>query len=730
MAKQDLSRLRNMGVIAHIDAGKTTTTEHILYYAGAIHRLGGVDEGNTVTDWMELEQEKGITIQSACVPFEWQESLGKETFNFNLIDTPGHVDFTAEVERSLRVLDGCVVVFDAQKGVEAQSETVWRQADKYHVPRLIFINKMDIVGADFDNAVQEVADRLQGRPVPVTFPIGSGSVKDSPTPFGGVIDLITLEACYFESSNPARRDGRVVVRMGLDRAADPGEGRQPVTPDMRAAALRWRERLFDVITEVDDQDRVTSTYLGGQPVDPAVVHELLRQRTLKNEIQPLFCGSGREHTGVQLLLDGVCWYLPSPLDRPPVKGKNPKKDKEELRKPEPDEPLAALVFKIQADPHGELYYLRVYSGTLKSSSRPLNPARDVKEFVTKIYHVHADPSHKDTLDAAYAGDIVAVIGPKKSITGDTICDPQHPVLLESIQFAESVVSMSIEPETTADKQKLEDTLVLLTREDPTFRWHVDRDTGQTLISGMGVLHLEIKSHRLREDFRLKVRVGKPRVSYRETLRRAVEVQGECVRQTGATGMFGKVTVKFEPLPGAPAARGDAETVVVNVTPELRANEAIPGTFLAAAEDGIRGALQSGELGYPVINVRATVTQLELDPQLSTDDAFRIAGFNAVNKALRENIYLLEPIMKLEVTVPEEYLGPVTADLNARRADIREIHARGKLRVIEARVPLAKIFDYADKVRSLSQGRASSTLEPHAYAPAPDEDLRQLLNPEF
>ncbi len=711
----DLTKLRNIGVIAHIDAGKTTTTEHILYYAGAIHRLGGVDEGNTVTDWMELEQEKGITIQSACVPFLWQESFSKTTYNINLIDTPGHVDFTAEVERSLRVLDGCVVVFDAQKGVEAQSETVWRQADKYRVPRLIFINKMDIVGADFDNAIAEVADRLQGRPVPVTAPIGSGSIKDSPTPFGGVIDLVTWEALYFESSTPARRDGRVVVRMDLDRAGDPGEGRQAVTAEMRAAALRWRERLFDVITEADDEDRVTSKYLAGQAVDPAAVHELLRRRTLQNEIQPVICGSGREHIGVQLLLDGVCRYLPSPLERPPVVGKDPKKDKEERRKPEPDAPLSALVFKIQADPHGELYYLRIYSGTLKSSSRPFNPGKDIKEFVTKIYHVHADPSHKDALDAASAGDIVAVIGPKKSITGDTLCDVQHPILLESIQFAESVVSMSIEPESTADKQKLEDTLTLLTREDPTFRWHVDRDTGQTLISGMGVLHLEIKSHRLQKDFKLKVRVGKPRVSYRETLRESRQVQGAFPR------LESYLDVRFDPV--------RSDKMQPPTVSEASDFPDVPLVLREAARAGILGALQSGELGYPVLNVHATITGFTVNPQTSTEIGLEAAGANAVHKALRDNIYLLEPIMHLEVSVPEEFLGPVTADLNARRADIREVHARGKLRVIEALVPLAKIFDYADKVRSLSQGRASSTLEPHSYRQAPDDELRQLLHPE-
>jgi elongation factor G len=704
--KLDLRVLRNIGIIAHIDAGKTTTTEHVLYYAGETHKLGGVDEGTTTTDWMELEQEKGITIQSACIPFHWQEPLQGKKYTINLIDTPGHVDFTAEVERSLRVLDGCVVVFDAQKGVEAQSETVWRQADKYQVPRLIFINKMDVVGADFEQAVEQVRERLQARPVPVTIPIGSGSPKDSRTPFRAVIDLIAMQACYFDPSSPTRPDGKVVRR-------------EPIPAEWQADAQRWREKLFDVLTEADEDDRITSLYLAGEPVPAEAVHDLIRRRTLKNEIQPVFCGSGREHVGVQLLINGVCWYLPSPLDRPPVRGKHPKKDKVESRKPDPSEPFAALVFKIQSDPHGELYYLRIYSGTVKANSRPWNPGKEAKEFVTKLYHVHADPSHKDSLEAAHAGDIVATVGPKESITGDTLCEPQHPILLEAIQFAETVVSMSIEPESSADKQKLENTLTLLTREDPTFHWHVDAETGQTLISGMGVLHLEIKTHRLREDFRLKVRVGKPRVSYRETLARPVRTEGECVRQAGTAGLFGRVTVAFERF------RGEQPITVVNrLDPEK-----VPAEYAAAAEQGIRGALSSGMLGYPVMEVRATLTDAAVDEELSNETAFQAAGADAVHKALRDNVLLLEPIMRLEVTVPEEYLGAVTADLNARRADIKDLLTRGNLRIIEAEVPLARMFDYTDRVRSLTQGRAGWTMEPAAYREAPPEVLHALLHPE-
>jgi elongation factor G len=699
--KPDISKFRNLGIIAHIDAGKTTTTEHLLYYAGAIHRLGSVDEGTTDTDWMELEKEKGITIQSACVPFRWQDCI------INLIDTPGHVDFTAEVERSLRVLDGCVVVFDAQKGVEAQSETVWRQANKYQVPRLVFVNKMDIVGADFDNVLREIRERLEGRPVPLTIPIGSGSVKESATPFRGVIDLLTMEAIYFRSSDPSRPDGKIVVR-------------EPIPPALEEVARNWREHLIDVLTEADTEDWITSAYLEGKPLAVEAMQKLVRRRTLANEIQPVFCGSGREHIGIQPLLDGICWYLPSPLDRPPVQGVHPKKrDKVEIRKPDPDEPFAALVFKIQADPHGELFYLRIYSGTVKANSRVLNPGKEAREFLTKLYHVHADPSNKEPVEIAYAGDIVAAIGPKVSITGDTLCDPQHPILLESIQFAETVVSMAIEPESSADKERLEQVLTILAREDPTFRWSVDRETGQTLMNGMGVLHLEIKLHRIREDFRLKVRVGKPRVSYRETIARPVRVWGECIRQTAAQSLFARLEVQFE------HEHGREPVTFVNLVPP----EILPPAWVSAIEQAIRGALQSGETGYPVIDVKVTLLSAQTHPTDSNELAFQVAAADAVSKALKNNVVLLEPVMRLEVTVPEQYLGPVTADLNARRAEIQQIHVRGNLRVIEAYVPLARMFDYADAVRSLTQGRASYTLEPYRYAPAPPEVLRQLLGLE-
>jgi elongation factor G len=695
MPLSDLSQVRNIGIIAHIDAGKTTTTDHLLYYSGAKHRLGEVDAGTTDTDYDPEEQDRGITIYSACIPFSWRDCT------IDLIDTPGHVDFTAEVERSLRVLDGCVVVFDAQKGVEAQSETVWHQADKYNVPRLVFVNKMDVVGANFANVLEEIRDRLEAVPVAVTIPIGSGSPKDSATPFRGIIDLLEMRALYFEP-----RDEGKTFRM------------EPIPEELQAEAHRWRERLFDVLTEKgrDESDLLTSAYLEGRDVPPDNIRQVLRQQTLKRSIQPVLCGSGREHIGIQPLLDAVIWYLPSPLDRPPVTGINPKKkEKEEKRKPDPKEPFCGLVFKVVADPHGELFYLRIYSGTLKAQSRPLNPGKDQKEMVSKIYHIFADPKNREELPQAPAGDIVALVGLRHSITGDTLCDAQHPILLETIRFADTVISRSIEPESSADKQKLIDTLNSLKKEDPTFSWKVDPETGQTLMNGMGMLHLEIKQNRMERDFRLKVRVGQPLVSYRETLRAPVTVSGE-FRQPGAAGAFGKVTVHLEPFKGEQP---------ITVGSRIKPDRLTP-TFLSAAENGIRNALQSGDLGFPVINVRATIVDGVMDLQLSNEMAFEAAGADAVNQALKNNATLLEPIMHLEVMVPEENLGAITADLNARRAEITEVHNRGKWHVIEALVPLAKTFDYSEKVRSLSQGRASWTMEPHSYAPAPEEVLKGFL----
>jgi elongation factor G len=703
MLAPDLSKIRNIGIIAHIDAGKTTTTEHILFYSGAKHRLGAVDAGTTDTDYDPEEQDRGITIYSACIPFRWRDCT------VNLIDTPGHVDFTAEVERSLRVLDGCVVVFDAQKGVEAQSETVWRQADKYAVPRLVFINKMDVVGADFGNVLEDIRERLEGRPAAITIPIGSGSPKDSPTPFRGIIDLLEMRALFFRAED----EGKTIAS-------------EPIPAEHMATAQEWRERLFDILTERDDQDRLTSAYLEGRPIPAETIRAALREQTLRRHVQPVLCGSGREHIGIQPLIDAVSWYLPSPLDRPPVVGVNPKKpDKEEKRRPDPKEPFCGLVFKIVADPHGELYYVRIYSGTLKAQSRPWNPGKEKKEMVSKVYHVLADPTHREELSEAPAGDIVALIGLKDSVTGDTLCDAHHAILLEPIHFADAVVSRSIEPESSADKQKLVDTLSVLKREDPTFDWRQDPETGQTLMSGMGMLHLEIKQKRMERDFRLRVRVGKPRVSYRETIKEPARAEGVFERQIAQTLVKARVALEIKPEKGA------KENAISYALAGREKND-WPRTVIAALENGIRGALSSGWLGYPVIDLRVIVHELADSPEVPAslnESAVQAAAAEAVHEALKDNVQLLEPVMHLEVTIPEEYLGAITGDLNARRAEISELLTRGKLRVIEALVPLARTFDYSERVRSLSQGRADWTMEPHAYAPAPEDVLKGFFGEE-
>lgn len=701
MATFELSKLRNIGIIAHIDAGKTTTTDHILYFSGAKHKLGEVDAGTTDTDYDPEEQERGITIYSACIPFKWRDCT------VNLIDTPGHVDFTAEVERSLRVLDGAVVVFDGQKGVEAQSETVWRQADKYNVPRLVFINKMDVVGANFEASLESVRERLEANPLPLTIPIGSGSPKDSHTPFKGIIDLLEMKAFYFDAKNEGK-----TIRS------------EPIPEELASAAQNWRDNLFEELTRHDDKDKLTTLYLEGKPIPNDTIREVIREQTLARKINPVLAGSGREHIGIQPLMDAITYYLPSPLDRPPVTGKIPGKDKEEKRGPDPKAPFAGLVFKIVADTHGDLYFLRIYSGTLKANSRVWNPLRQAKEFASKLFHIHADPRNREDLPLAYAGDIVAIVGPKDSITGDTLCEQQHPIILEQIQFAEAVVAKSIEPESSADKDKLADALNRLRKEDPTFTWRVDKDTGQVLMAGMGVLHLEVKQHRLERDFRLKVRVSRPNVSYRETIKHEKRAEGVFDKVIGSTAVLAKVAVRVKPNPGS-------NDNTIEWAPGVRDKVSLTGA--PAIEQSLRESMQSGWLGYPVINLHVTIESvqesLEVPPAMN-ETAVQSSASNALNEALKDNVMLLEPVMRTEVTIPEDYLGPVTADLNARRAEITQVFARGKLRVVEALAPLAKMFDYSDKVRSLAQGRASWTMEPKSYAPVPEDVLKQLLNPDY
>lgn len=700
---QDLKQVRNIGVIAHIDAGKTTTTEHLLYYSGAMHKLGGVDEGTTTTDYDPEEQERGITIYSACVPFEWADHT------INLIDTPGHVDFTAEVERSLRVLDGAVVVFDGQKGVEAQSETVWRQASKYGVPRLVLVNKMDVVGANFARTLESIHNRLtphvaeHGRPVPIVIPIGSGGAADSRTPFRGVIDLIEMKAKFFDADDLGR-----TVRV------------DEIPEENQAEAAKYRELLFELLTHHDEKDLITSAVLDGKDPDPAKVRQLIREQCIAQKIYPVLSGSGREHIGIQPLLDAVTLYLPSPLDRPPVAGTDPKgKGKELKRKPDPKEPFCALVFKAAWHPNGNRFFVRVYSGIMKPGMRAYNPGKDLKENIPKLFHVHADPARGlEEVENGPAGDIVCVVGLKDTVTGDTLCETAHPILLETISFAESVVSQSIEPESGADKDKLALALEVLQLEDPTFKVKADKDTGQILMSGMGTLHLEVKRHRLERDFKLKVRVSQPRVSYREMLRepRTVDVK---VEKLGDKPAFAQLKVSFTNF------KSDKPVGVFNVV-NTEANP-VPNAFLVAAEKALSDALQTGELGYPMMNAQARMLDAKFDPQLSSDDAFVAAAIRAYREATQDNVQLLEPIMKVTVATPTEFLGGVTGDLGARGGMIEDASSNesGMSEVI-ATVPLAKLFTYANDVRSLSQGRAAAGMEPHSYKPAPDDVLRQLL----
>jgi len=691
-----LQSIRNIGIIAHIDAGKTTTTERILYYTGETHRMGDVDKGNTVTDYLPEERERGITIVAAAITCRWKD------VTINIIDTPGHVDFTAEVERSLRVLDGAVVVFSAVEGVEAQSETVWRQASKYHVPRLCFINKMDRIGAEFERVFGEIQERLEGHPIPVQIPIGAGP-EGTMGEFQGLIDLIAMKALYYKTED---------LGSSITEADIP----EDLLPD----AQLWRERMLNSLSDFDEAfTEAFMAHLEGAELAEGEIVAALRRAALTGRVQPVLCGSSFKYVGVQRLLDAVAAYLPSPLDKPPVVGHHPKKGTEVTRRPSPDEPFCGLVFKITNDAHGDLSFVRIYSGQLKAGSRAYNPGRDKKENCSRLYHIRADDREK--VEQATAGDIVGVVGLKESVTGDTLCDAAHPLLLEKIEFPETVISMSIEPVSSIDKGKLSDTLASLAREDPTFSYKVNEETGQTLISGMGELHLEILKNRMIRDYNLKVHVGRPRVSYRETIKRAVKrVQGTCIRQTGGSGLYAKVSIDLEPETqpkGAPVLR------FVNA---LKGG-VIPSEFLSAIEAGFREEAKSGgRTGYPLVDLKVTLVDGDTHDVDSNELAFRFAASDALRKAVHEaGAVLLEPIMKLEVVTPDDYLGDVTADLMSRRAEINEMFTRGKLRVIEARAPLEKMFGYSTAVRSLSQGRASYSMEPLEYAAAPDSLLESL-----
>ena len=681
----DITNLRNIGIIAHIDAGKTTVTERMLFYAQYSHRVGQVDTGTTVTDYDPEEQERGITIQSACVTFDWKG------VTLNLIDTPGHVDFTAEVERSLRVLDGGVVVFSAREGVEAQSETVWRQADKYHVPRIAFINKMDREGADFYTTLEEIERRLDCVPLPVNLPVGAGPphLADG---FRAVVDLAELKQLTF----PGDSQGGEMVVEEIPRA-------------MAEEADMWRSHLLDCLSMHSDE--LIEKLLAEESVDAELIRRVLRQATLAGMVVPVLCGSALDGIGVQPLLDAVGEYLPSPLDMPPVEGADPEKDDATiLRKPKPDEPFCGLLFKIQADRHGDLDYVRVYSGRLKANSRVYNPGKDKKENVPQLWRIQAD--RRKQVDAVTAGDIIGVVGLRHSVTGDTLCDVKHPILLESITFPETVISMAIEPESSADRKKLADVLEMLRRQDPTFAARESEETGQTLISGMGELHLEVIKHKLLRDFKLNVRVHNPRVSYRETVAKAVEVTGRCHRTMAGQQLSAELAIRLEPFAGG--------AVPVTVTADC--GDRFPAELLAAALDGLEQEAQGGgALGFPLMKVRATLLGGKVQECDSSEVAIRMAAGDAFTKALRKaGIVLLEPIMRIEVTAPEEYVGDIVSDLQQRRAVITQTHARGRITVIDAEAPLANLFGYSNAMRGLSQGRAQCSVEPHSYGPAPPE----------
>ncbi|MDY0168973.1 MAG: elongation factor G [Thermoguttaceae bacterium] len=692
----DLTKLRNIGVVAHIDAGKTTVTERMLFYCGYKHRMGEVDKGTTETDFDPEEQQRGITIYSAAVTFPWKD------VTINLIDTPGHVDFTAEVERSLRVLDGAVVVFSAREGVEAQSETVWRQADRYHVPRVAFINKMDREGADFYATVDEIEKRLGAKPLPISIPFGSGPPHFQ-DPFRGIVDLIDMKLRCF----PPEVAGKDIVV-------------QEVPPEVADDAQMWRAHLLDQLSLFSDE--LTERLLAEEPVAPELVHRVLRDATLHNMLVPVLCGSALDKIGIQPLLDAVRNYLPSPLDMPPVEGlevghKQPRDAKKTARKPDPREPFCGLLFKIVADKHGDMHYVRVYSGCLKANSRVLNPGKDKKENVPQLWRLMAD--RREQISEAQPGDIVGVIGLRHSITGDTLCDPKHPILLETICFPETVISMAIEPESATERKKLAGVLEMLKRQDPTFRASESSETGQTLISGMGELHLEVIKHRLLRDFNLNVKVHNPRVSYRETIAKCVETTGACHhRMIAGHPHTAELSIRMEP------AADCTQPVVVTVAGGVT----LPPEMLQAAIEVLQERGEGGgSFGFPLMKVRITITGGHVHETESNELAFRFAAADAFERALREaGIVLLEPVMRLEVTTPEDSVGEIVSDLQQRRAQIQRTHVRGATTIIEAHAPLASLFGYSSAMRGLTQGRATCTMEPHTYGPAPPEVLEGFM----
>ena len=683
-----IKKVRNIGIIAHIDAGKTTTTERVLYYTGKTYKIGDIDEGTTQMDWMEQEKERGITIMSAATTTFWRDH------RINIIDTPGHVDFTAEVERSLRVLDGGVVVFDAEEGVQSQSETVWHQADRYKVPRICFINKMDKLGADFERTIKMIQDRLGAKTAIMTFPIGKE--KD----FKGIVLVLEKKALVWD-----------------DKKDPAGENPQEVEipAKINSKLKKYRPKLVEQIAE--SSGKLSEKYLKDEKISLEELKQGLRQATIANKLVPIYAGAALRNKGVQPLLDGVTDYLPNPLEVPPVKGINPQTKKEEERKTDPKEPFASLAFKIQTDPHvGRLTYIRVYSGILKSGDNVFNTTQRKQERAGRLLLMHANK--REEIKEATAGEIVAVVGLKETTTGDTLCDKEHPIVLESITFPDPVISLAIEPKTRADQEKLGIALRKLSEEDPTFKIKSDLDTGQTLISGMGELHLEILVDRMKREFNVSAATGRPQVAYKETIKNIATAEGKYIRQSGGRGQYGHCFLRVEPKP-----RGEGFEFVSEIK-----GAAIPSEFIPAIEKGVKEAMENGVLaGCPLVDMKVAVYDGTFHEVDSSDIAFKIAGSAALQEATKKaNPVLLEPIMKIEVTTPEEFMGDVIGDLSSKRAQILGSEIRGKVRVITALVPLAEVPGYATTLRSLSQGRASFYMEPSHYEEVPANIAEKIV----
>ncbi|MGC9031332.1 MAG: elongation factor G [Minisyncoccia bacterium] len=691
-----IEKTRNIGIIAHIDAGKTTTTERILFYTGISHKIGDIDEGTTVMDWMAQEKERGITITSASTTCYWspKQYLQKEKTNkykINIIDTPGHIDFTAEVQRSLRVLDGAVVVFDGVAGVEAQSETVWRQADNFSVPRICFINKMDRMGASFEKSLESIHKKLTKNAIAVQIPIGEAET------FEGVIDLIFEKALYFEGSF-----GENVVE-------------KEIPDNLKEKTQEWRIKMLEKIAAEDEH--LLEKYLGGENILPEEIIKVLRKAVLDYKLIPVFCGSSLKNKGVQPLLDGVCYYLPSPVDLPPVKGIDPKTGQEIFREPKDDAPFSVLVFKVAADPYvGTLNYFRVYSGTFKKGNYLLNPITGEKERIGRILRMHAN--ERMEIDEVFAGDIAATVGLKNTITGHTLCDESAPIILESMVFPEPVISMRIEPKSKIEQENLSLALKKLSIEDPTFKIKEDLETNETIILGMGELHLEIIVDRLKREFKVDVNVGKPQVAYKETVSQSAEAEGKYIHQSGGRGQYGHVILRVEPK-----ERGEGFEFVNQIKGGI-----IPQEFIPAIEKGVKEAIQKGVIaGYPVVDVKVILFDGSYHEVDSSEMAFQIAAIQGFQEAAKKaKPYLLEPIMKLETIFPQEFFGDMIADLNRRRGKIEETFDREELKVIRAKVPLAEMFGYATSLRSLTQGRGTFTMEFDHYEKVPDNIANEII----